>query len=350
MSNKKKFIISGIAVCVVAVCFAFCGGKSSKHQDLAIVFNNSGNVSEYKTTGFSAPESVGTWTDAEVASIDIPLPEIGEDNFFMVSVDANPFVGKRLKKQTVGVFVNDAFVTNLVMTDSGVYKFGLPRDVQKSGKIVNIKFKISNPTSPKDLGLSGDMRKLGINVKTITLSVEDANNPNVFVAYKIGEKVVFSNGGNSKLYTESGWSGQEKEFTWTDGKDAYLNMFVKDAQNKSLKLVVEASATFAPADKYQSVKVYVNDKELTTWNVGAGVDKYSVIIPAEVVGTGAMRIRFNIAKPFSSKTDVRNLGLAVRNIEFSNRFGAQTKNKMAKWFKNKVADNSEPEQPAENNK
>lgn len=350
MSNKKKFIISGIVFCVVAVCFAFCGVKSPKQQDLTIVFNNSGNISEYKTTGFSNPGSVGTWTNAAVASIDIPLPEVSEDNFFKVSVNANPFVGKRLKKQTIGVFVNDEFITNLVMTGSDVYKFDLPRDVQKSGKIVNIKFKISNPTSPKDLGLSADTRKLGINVKTITLSVADANNPNGFAAYKIGEKIAFSNGENSRLYTGSGWSGQEKKFTWTDGKDAYLNMFVKNSQSKSLKMVVETSAVFAPTDKYQSVKVYVNDKELTTWNIGAGVEKYAVIIPADLVGTGALKIRFNIAKPLSSKNDTRRLGLAVRSVEISNRFGAQTKNKIATWFKNKVADDSDPGQPAENNK
>ena len=341
MSNKKGFVFSGIIFFVALFCVVFCGGKTKKQKDLSIVFNKSGNIAEYKTSGFSAPENSCTWTKDEFVSVEIPLPEIADDKFFTVSFEASPFIAKRLKKRTVSVFVNDEFITDFVMTGANVYKFNLPQDSQKLGKVANIKFKIAKQVSPKDLGLSADSRKLGICVNNMTLSVADKNNPNGFREYKIGKKISFSKGGNSKLYTESGWSSQESGLTWTDGEDAYMNMFVNKAKGKSLKMVVDGRAIFAPTDKYQNVTVYVNDKELTTWQVSSNSPTYYVVIPQDVVGNGALSVRFHIAKPFSPKSDSRRLGLAVRSIELSSRFSAQTKTKLASWVKNKVLTDSE---------
>lgn len=341
MSNKKGFVFSGIIFFVALVCVVFCGGKTQKQKDLSIIFNKSGNITEYKTSGFSVPENSCTWTQEETASIEIPLPEIADDKFFTVSVEASPFVAKWLKKRNVSVSVNDEHITDFVMTGSDVYKFTLPQDSQKLGKVANIKFKIAKQISPKDLKVSEDSRKLGICVKSLTLSTADKGNPNGFEEYKIGKKISFSKGGDSKLYTKSGWSSQENGLTWTDGKDAYVNMFVSNAKGKSLKLVVEGSAIFVPTDKYQNVTVYVNDKELTTWFVSRSSDFHNVVIPAEVVGDGALQIRFHIAKPFSPKPDTRQLGFAVKSIELSSRFGAQTKTKVASWVKNKVLTDSE---------
>ncbi len=341
--KKRKSIILGlvsVVVCVFCV-FSFFSKKTSKQTDLTIVFNKSGNVSEYKTSGFSAPENDCTWTKEEFASVEVPLPEIADDKFFRVSFDAAPFIAKWLKKRNVSVLVNDEPVTDFVMTKSGIYKFALPQDSQKLGKVANIKFKIAKQVSPKDLGLSADSRKLGICVKNLTLSTADKGNPNGFEEYKIGKNISFSKGGNSNLYTESGWSNQENGLTWTDGQDAYVNMFVNGAKGKSLKLVVEGSAIFAPTDKYQNVTVYVNDKELTTWLVSRSPAFYNVVIPADVVADGALSIRFHIAKPFSPKLDSRHLGFAVKSMELSSRFGAQTKTKVASWVKDKVLTDSE---------
>ena len=347
MTRKKKFIFSAIIFVVVVIgCIWLFSGKTERVQpDLSIVFSESGNVSEYKTTGFSNPETSATWTNGEMASIEIPLPEISEDKFFTVSLDASPFTPKRIKKQTVGVFVNDTFITNFVMTGPGIYKFDLPHDFYKSNKVANIKFKISNPISPKDLKLSEDTRKLGLSVKKIVLSVGDGNNPNGFGIYKIGDKIDFSSKGNSRLYIKSGWSVAESTSTWTDGKDADMNLFVKNVKDKVLQLEVEGKGIFYPADKSQKVKVFVNGTELTTWDVSNELAVYTVKIPESVIGTGALQIRFHITKPFIGKADSRHLGFLVKSATISNRFAAKTKSKMANWFKDKVLTDSE--KPAE---
>lgn len=343
MTKKKNFIISGIVFIVVMLCcvFLFFGNKTPVQQDLSIVFTKSGNVSEYKTTGFSSPGPDYSWSNSDIASIEIPLPEIAEDKFFNVSLDAHPFVAKRLKKQTVSVFVNDEFIKDFVMTGSNIYKFDLPHDLQKLGKVATIKFRISNPTSPKSLNLSEDSRKLGMAVKKIVLSECDKNNPDGFAAYNIGDKIVFSSTGNSRSYTTSGWSGPESTHVWTNGTDAYMELFMKDAANKTLQLNVFGSGIFPASEKYQEVTVYVNGTELTKWNVTHALTTYGVKIPEDVVGNGALRIRFHIAKPFIGKTDTRHLGFAVREITLSNRFGAKTKGRVASWLKSKITKSSD---------
>lgn len=343
MTKKKNFIISGIVFIVVMLCcvFLFFGNKTPVQQDLSIIFSKTGNVSQYKTEGFSNPENGSTWTAAEVASVEIPLPEIAKDRFFYATLEASPFVAKRLKKQTVSVFVNDEFITDFTMTGLNVYKFDLPHDLQKLGKVANVKFKISNPTSPKSLGLSQDDRKLGMSVKKLTLSLGDANNPKSFAEYKLGDKIDFALNGNSSLYTADGWSNQENVLKWTDGKDAYMNLFVKNVKDKNLRLSVECSGLFAPSDKYQNVVVYVNDKELTSWKVSQFVSVYTAMIPSELIETGVVQIRFSMEKPFSPKTDKRKLGIAVRSVELSNRFGAKTKGRVASWLKSKITKSSD---------
>jgi len=339
MTKKKNFIISGLVFMVIIVCGAwlFCMNKASVRQDLIIVFNKTGNISEYKTSGFSRPEGGHTWTNSEEASIDIPLPKVSENEFFTVSLEGGPFVAKKIKKQDVSVFVNDEFVKEFTMTGNGVYKFNLPYGLQGQNNVANIKFKISNPISPKELKISEDVRKLGMGVRRMIVSVHDKNNPNSFATYKPGDKINFVSGGNSSLYAASGWSGSETNLTWTDGTDAYVNLFVKDAKGKSLRLIVNGNGAFNPADKFQAVTVYVNDKELTTWNAGGAVEDFSVMIPSELIETGVVQIRFHIAKPYSPKTDKRKLGLAVRSIELSNQYGAKTKSRVGAWLKSKVS-------------
>ncbi len=89
---------------------------------------------------------------------------------------------------------------------------------------------------------------------------------------------------------------------------------------------------------------------MTVWEVGKENGTYAVKLPESVVQKGALQIRLHINKPIKIKQDPRDLGVAVNTVKISQIFAAKTKNKLANWFKNKVADDSEPEQPAENNK
>ena len=178
-----------------------------------------------------------------------------------------------------------------------------------------------------------------------TQTFSDAAQNVNFQEYKIGNKISFEQFGNSQKYTGSGWSQPEKKFTWTDGKDAYLNMFIKNANDKKLQLNVFGHGIFAAADECQKVTVYANGSELTTWCVLRDDDHYTVEIPENLIKDGSVQIKLHIDKPFVPKSDPRHLGFSVKTVHISQMFAAKTKIKIAKWIKNKILKISEEPGP-----
>ena len=342
MSKKIKFIFLGIILTIIAfiICVFFVWSEAPDFYTKTVLFNKTGNIAEFKTHGFSGPEENITWTNDKEAFVSITMPKVQENHRLVMSVDGMPFLSpKKLKKQNIKVFVNDVLVDKWVLDKSQFYNFIvlLPQNIQDKDNNINVKFQISNPKSPKELKLSNDARKLGFALRRLVLTEMDINNTKGFPVYSIGKEISFVKGkGNSQKYTGSGWSDQEKNFTWTDGKDAYINMFVKDSQNKTLQLNVFGRCIFDSVDSNQKVTVFINNKELTTWNCTNEDKTYNVIIPSSVVGDGFLEIRFNIEKPFVPKPDIRKLGFAVKNISISERFGAKLKSKITLWLKNNV--------------
>lgn len=347
MAKNKGFMIAGMIFVVVLVCCVSFLYRKTEHKP-RIIYKN---VSEYTTTGFAQPEKRFSWTVAKEATIAIPLPELQDNYGLAMTVKLFPFLGDgALKQQGVKVFVNNKLLAKWTVKQTDVYTVVLPDDIKNQGDIIKVKFVINNPKSPKELKLSEDTRKLGIAVQALSLTPFNLNNPNKFTAYDIGNEISFARGGGAEKYMASGWSTPEQNFTWTNGKDAIVNLFVNDAKNKKLQLSVSGHAVWEPNDKNQKITVYVNDKELSVWEVGKEYGTFAVKLPESVVQNGALQIRLHINKPIKIGQDPRDLGMAVNTVRISQIFAAQTKNKIATWFKNKVADNSETGQPAENNK
>lgn len=340
MKKKILFFIFGILV-VFVIAFLCFGERHNVPESLTILFNKNGNISEYKTTGFSHPETKLMWTDGKDASVVVPWPHVAQNYLVRVAFDIEPFLPQKIKKQNVNVFVNDKFITKWAVDKAGVYTFDLPADFNPDNNMMNIKFEIPDAKSPKELKLSSDTRKLGLGMKRLVLSQINQDNPNNYKHYNIGHKIYFNIGGNSTLYTGAGWSTQEKDFTWTDGKDAYLNFFINDAKDKKLQLNMFGRGIFAPTDECQKITVYVNDAELTTWCFSHQDDNYVTEIPESLIESGEVQIRLHIEKPFVAKPDPRHLGAAVKNVYISQVFAAKTKVKIARWIKNKISKTSD---------
>ncbi len=326
-----------IFIVALFACVSFFYGKTEHKPQ--VVYKN---VSEYTTTGFAQPEKRFAWTIAKEAAIAIPLPKLQDNYGLSMTVKLFPFLGDGiLKKQAVDVFVNDKLLAKWVVKQTDAYTVVLPNDIKNQGNVINVKFVIKNPKSPKELKLSDDARKLGIAVQTLSLTPFNLDNPNNFATYDIGDELLFAQGKGAEKYMASGWSSPEQSFTWTDGKDAYLNMFVKNAQDKKLRLAVSGHAVYGPKDSNQKVTVYVNDKELSIWEVGKERGTYAVNLPESVVQNGALQIRLHINKPTKVGQDPRDLGMAVDMLKISQLFAAKTKTKVAFWVKNKVLTDSE---------
>ncbi len=135
-----------------------------------INFKAGGNAKAFEGPGWSSPEPIGTWTDGPEAILALTgfTPAHGVLTMRMV---AGGFCAPGHPRVGVTVLVNDDQVAAWTLTaadknDERVAQ--APPDVLASPVTV-IRFEISDPASPRELGLSPDTRKLGMLVKQITL-------------------------------------------------------------------------------------------------------------------------------------------------------------------------------------
>ncbi|MDD4160182.1 MAG: hypothetical protein PHO18_04465, partial [Synergistaceae bacterium] len=94
------------------------------------------------------------------------------DKNLLLQIRAFAYLGGGLPCQTVDVYVNDIKTASWKITDEAWHEAQIPHSTVGNG-LLKIKFVISDPTSPKDIGQSTDERKLGIAVKELIISSED---------------------------------------------------------------------------------------------------------------------------------------------------------------------------------
>ncbi|MGD9707687.1 MAG: hypothetical protein AB7V07_08520 [Candidatus Delongbacteria bacterium] len=337
---RNKALLTVILFCLIAgVLFFFNiqkGQEKSQHinqeksQEMtsvnyqlgtSVIFAKNGNITDYipdsKLSGWSKPESTHTWTNGNEAVLSVNVSD-SKDKNLRLRLKASPFLGGKLKQQEVGVHVNDTKVAHWSVAKNDWYEAVIPADVNKDGKLM-IKFTISDPTSPKEIGMSKDPRKLGIDVKEMVITEgQEIKNVN----YELGTSVIFAKNGNSTDFIPdpklSGWSQPESSFTWTNGNEAVLSVNVNNSKDKNLRLRLKASPYLGGKLKQQEVGVHVNETKVAHWSI-AKADWYEAVIPADVNKDGKLMIKFTISDPASPKEvgkskDSRKLGIAVKEM------------------------------------
>ncbi len=119
--------------------------------------------------GWSTPESWGTWSVDNKAFISLVLsnpPDSGTE----LLIDANAFLAKKHSQLQVALSVNQFELGTLKYDEQskgGVRILKIPEAViKKDGKIL-IRFDFKNPKSPVELGVSKDIRRLGLGLTSI---------------------------------------------------------------------------------------------------------------------------------------------------------------------------------------
>jgi hypothetical protein len=134
--------------------------------------------------------------------------------------------------------------------------------------------------------------------------------------YTLGTVIRFGTGGGSERFKQSGWSGTEKDATWTTGNSATLS-FPIAAVNEALNLrisLASLSGMTNPTKPSQPVEVVANGQKIAEWAVTARSD-FNAVIPASVVKNGgALVIELKTPKAVSPKAmgiseDARVLGV-----------------------------------------
>ena len=131
------------------------------NTEIGIVFGAGGNLDEFSPSGFSpTPDPNSRWSEAPVAEILFRLPPQRHDLRF--SVDVAPYLADgRITRQECWVFFNGLFVLHQAIATHTEVTFEIGRD-GISPRPQRLSFALPNAVSPRDLGLGGDLRLLGL--------------------------------------------------------------------------------------------------------------------------------------------------------------------------------------------
>ncbi len=132
-----------------------------------ITFGSDGTAVGLNCVGIDFSEDGGrSWTRAPVAELEIQLPFARQD--VDVELNASPFlVPGVLEAQNIFIFLGGLFVGYHILTSHSVRSFPVNRGVV-SGRSTRLCLVIPTATTPQALGLSEDLRQLGIYLTSIT--------------------------------------------------------------------------------------------------------------------------------------------------------------------------------------
>ena len=139
-------------------------------------FSSSGNASEFMAFGWSAPEQWGTWTDGPRAELIFRLtPPPVKDVVLSVMVSA--FVSDHHPSLDVDVFVNGHILARWSFANGqnvGERQIIIPLNIAKEPTL-RVDFRMYDPKSPAELGLSTDGRELGLSMYTLRMFEVDSS-------------------------------------------------------------------------------------------------------------------------------------------------------------------------------
>ena len=125
-----------------------------------------------KEAGWSSAEASGTWTDGGEATVCFRLAAEHRPSDLILSIDAMPFSGGRSASgQRVEVTAGRTFLAHLTLSteSQGPLTVDVPPNIQLSGRLLRISLSLPDAVSPRRLGRSADIRKLGIFVRSMQL-------------------------------------------------------------------------------------------------------------------------------------------------------------------------------------
>lgn len=144
--------------------------QSSLKPGDAIDFSAKGNSANFIGNGWwMVPDENLTWTEGEMSSLTFRLPDLPSAELSL-AIDTIAFVsGARLPNRTVEVLVNDQLLATWEFRDSSPSEKRLDLPAGLDGQVVMFSMRQSASPSPKELGLNGDPRHLGLGVRQIVL-------------------------------------------------------------------------------------------------------------------------------------------------------------------------------------
>jgi hypothetical protein len=131
-----------------------------------INFDEKGNAAFYKTGAWSFPEAWGTWSSGTEFGLELNTDQPADSDLVFSSL-VGGFVTEKQRELSAQVFVNGVRVDEWRFvfgrdTPYQTQKLTIPRSLFNKARPCAIVFRLSRATSPAELGLSRDPRKLGL--------------------------------------------------------------------------------------------------------------------------------------------------------------------------------------------
>jgi hypothetical protein len=320
MPTLFEYVIQGPADDVRSWTYTGKVYKPGKIESYSLpIYNYGDNIIEgdlfhqfasFISDGFFNDEKHSAWALGPISCLHLPVEK--NDKPLSLSFSVSPFLEKgQLPEQELNILADDQLIKSIQLKGDISLKTILPIN-PANDKELDLCFEFPDAIySPKDLGLSEDIRHLGGLFRSIIINEIDS--------YSLPAKINFSNNGNVAVIQRDGWSDPESEFTWTNGKNAELLLPITIEKTKNLKLIVSAFPfIYGDGLKQQLVTVRSDGAELGRWAIDRD-GEYAVDIPPEHIKDGILSIEFeipNAASPASLglSEDTRLLGMAVRRI------------------------------------
>jgi hypothetical protein len=124
---------------------------------------------EFAANGFSVPEVWGRWTDGDDAFLFFTLT-VAPAGPITVTIDANSLSPAADRRQVATVFANNQTCGRLVVTTGQPHaEVTCPAGVLRAGDNA-LRLRIAHPTRPIELGINGDVRRLGLGLISLTVT------------------------------------------------------------------------------------------------------------------------------------------------------------------------------------
>jgi hypothetical protein len=133
-----------------------------------IEFKSGGNSEPYRVSGWSTTETEFTWSEGTSAKMAFGIsPAAGglSLKIIMAALIHEP----ELPFQPVEVYANGQKIVEWQVGNTAEFVATIPGQITKNGGMLDIEFRTPKAASPKALGLSSDLRVLGICVRSMEL-------------------------------------------------------------------------------------------------------------------------------------------------------------------------------------
>ena len=262
--------------------------------------------------GFDKPQNSqdGSWASGPLSCIRLPVKP--DQEALRLSIEGYPFlVNGKLDQQQMNIYLdgekiasaNASSKMNFVIPSSSAEKFS-------SDNQFLICFEFPDAKSPLSFGMNQDYRDLGYHFNYISMEPYEGLQLPVMLSFKKGR--------TDQRIGLDGWSSPENNFTWTDGKKAFLDLPIEKTDKDIVFEFFVTPFTGNGQINGQPVTVIVNDSKVTDLQVDhKGI--YSVTIPSRLLN-GGLHFELDIpnaASPLSLgiNQDQRTLGLAVEWVK-----------------------------------